>query len=82
MTSRIPSQPLKEILSAHKSRETAARASKKAYEKAGERVWECHARVVWTDSRVHPKDLLAPKDFATWRPGEKISVGERYTDSD
>lgn len=35
----------------------------------GKRVWEGHARAVFTDRRAPPKDLLAPKDFATWRPG-------------
>ena len=77
-----PSQPLKEVLSVHKSRETAERALKQRMKRLGRRVWECNARVVWIDKRVRPKDLVAPKDFATWRPGEKTPVGERYTDSD
>ena len=77
-----PSQPLREVLSVHKSRETAERALKQRMNRLGKRVWECNARVVWIDKRVRPKDLVAPKDFATWRPGEKTPVGERYTDSD
>jgi hypothetical protein len=77
-----PSQPLREVLSVHKSRETAEKALKQRMKRLGKRVWECHARVVWIDKRIRPKDLVAPKDFATWRPGEKTPVGERYTDSD
>ncbi|MBL0714575.1 MAG: hypothetical protein JJV98_12830 [Desulfosarcina sp.] len=75
-------QPLKEVLSVHKSRETAERALEKRMKQLGKRVWECHARIVWSEQRVRPKDLVHLKDVSTWRPGEKIPVGERYTDSD
>jgi hypothetical protein len=77
-----PTQPLKEVLSVHRSRETAEKALAKRMRRLGKRVWECHARIVWLDQRVRPKDLVSPKDFTTWRPGEKIPVGERYMDSD
>jgi Ni/Co efflux regulator RcnB len=79
---RDPSRPLKEVLSVHKRRDTAEKALQRRMKQLGKRVWECHARIVWTDKRVRPKDLVAPKDFSTWRPGERLPVGERYTDSD
>ena len=79
---RDPSRPLKEVLSVHKRRDTAEKALQRRMKQLGKRVWECHARIVWTDNRVRPKDLVAPKDFSTWRPGERLPVGERYTDSD
>mgnify|MGYP006291186429 FL=1 len=77
-----PARPMKEVLSVHRSRETAEKALAKRMRKLGKRVWECNTRIVWMDRPVHPKDLVRPKDFATWRPGEKIPVGERYMDSD
>jgi hypothetical protein len=77
-----PKRPMKEVLSVHKSRETAEKALKQRMKRLGKRGWECHARIVWTEQRVRSKDLISAKDFSTWRPGEKIPVGERYTDSD
>jgi len=77
-----PNQPMKEVLSVHKSRETAEKALKQRMKRLCKRVWECHARIVWTEQRVRSKDLISAKNFSTWRPGEKIPVGERYTDSD
>lgn len=77
-----PAQPMKEVLSVHRSRETAEKALAKRMKQLGKRVWECNTRIVWMDRPMHPKDLVSPKDFSTWRPGEKIPVGERYMDSD
>lgn len=77
-----PARPMKEVLSVHRSRETAEKALAKRMRQLGKRVWECNTRIVWMDRRVRPKDLVSPKDFYTWRPGEKIPVGERYMDSD
>lgn len=77
-----PNKPLKQVLSVHKSRATAERALEKRMRKLGRRVWECHARIVWTDKRVRTDDWIGSKDFDTWRPGEVIPVGERYSDSD
>jgi hypothetical protein len=77
-----PKQPLVEVLSVHKSRKTAERALEKRMRQLGKRVWECQARIVWSEQPVHPKDLVRPADLYTWRPGEKIPVGERYADSD
>lgn len=79
---RDPSRPLKEVLSVHKRRDTAEKALERRMKQLGKRVWECHARIVWTEKRVRPKDLVDPREVSTWRPGERIPVGERYTDSD
>lgn len=75
-------KPLKQVLSVHKTRATAERALEKRMRRLGRRVWECYARIVWTEKRVRPNDLIGSKDFDTWRPGEVIPVGERYSDSD
>jgi hypothetical protein len=48
----------------------------------GKRVWDCYARIVWTEKRVRTDDWISPRDFETWREGEDIPVGERYSDSD
>ena len=77
-----PRQPLLEVLSVHKRRETAERALAKRMKQLGKRVWECHARIVWSEQRVRPRDLIRPADVSIWQPGEKIPVGERYADSD
>ena len=77
-----PKRPLKEVLSVHKSRLAAEKALNKRMRQLGKRVWECNARIVWIDKHVRAKDLVAPKDFSTWRPGEPVPVGERYMDSD
>jgi hypothetical protein len=77
-----PARPLKEVLSVHKSRSTAEKALDKRMRQLGKRVWECNARIVWIDKPVRVKDMVAPKDFSTWRPGEHLPVGERYMDSD
>ena len=77
-----PNRPLKEVLSVHKSRSAAEKALSRRMRQLGKRVWECNARIVWIDKHVRPKDLVAPKDFSTWRPGEPIPVGELYADAD
>jgi hypothetical protein len=77
-----PNKPLKQVLSVHKSRATAEKALAQRMRKLGRRVWECYARIVWTDKRVRTNDWISSKDFDTWRPGEDIPVGERYSDSD
>jgi hypothetical protein len=37
---------------------------------------------VWVKTKVAAGDFIVAKDFETWRPGEKLPVGERYMDSD
>ncbi len=77
-----PRHPLKEVISVHKTRETAERALAKRMKRLGKRVWECDTRIVWIEQRVRPSDYVALKDVFVWRPGEKIPAGERYSDSD
>ena len=76
------SKPRKKVISVHRSRETAEKALAKRQKKLGKRVWECDTRIVWVKTKIAAGDFVATKDFETWRPGEKIPVGERYMDSD
>jgi hypothetical protein len=75
-------KPYKKVLSVHKNREAAEIALQKRMQKLGRRVWDCHTRIVWTESNVKPGELLAPNKFSTWRPGETVPVGELYSDTD
>mgnify|MGYP000053041825 CR=1 FL=1 len=77
-----PQQPLMEVISLHKTREAAERALTKRMKRLDKRVWECDTRIVWIAQRVRPMDLVAPKDVATWRPGEAIPFGEQFSDAD
>ena len=77
-----PNKPMKQVISVHKSRAAAEKALDKRMQKLGIRVWECDARIVWTDNKVRVDDLINPKDFSIWRPGEKIPEGERFSDAD
>ena len=79
---REPKKPLKQVLSVHRSRVNAEKALEKRMQRLGRRVWECHTRIVWTPKRVRTNDLISPKDFCVWRPGETIPYGERYSDAD
>jgi hypothetical protein len=72
----------KAVISVHKSRETAERALKKRQQKLGRRVWECNTRIVWVNRTVRAGESLSPKEFETWRPGEKIPLGDLYSDGD
>lgn len=76
------SKPRKKVISVHRSRETAEKALAKRMKKLGKRVWECDTRIVWVKNHVATGDFIKAADFETWRPGEKIPVGERYPDSD
>ena len=77
-----PNKPLKQVLSVHKSRVNAEKALDKRMRRLGKKVWECYARIVWTEKRVRTDDWISPRDFETWREGEDIPVGERYSDAD
>jgi hypothetical protein len=77
-----PKKPLKKVLSVHKSRFNAEKALEKRMRRLGKRVWECYARIVWTEKRVRTNDWISSKDFDTWREGDDIPLGERYSDSD
>ena len=76
------SKPQKAVISVHRFRETAEKALKKRQQKLGRRVWECNTRIVWVGRAVKAGESLAPEEFETWRPGEKIPVGELYSDAD
>jgi hypothetical protein len=74
--------PQKKVLSVHMNRNTAEKALAKRMKKLGRRVWECHTRIVWVYGRTRAGDLLGPRDFDVWRPGEPIPAGEMYPDTD
>ena len=75
-------KPFKKVISVHKSRETAEKALQKRMVKLGRRVWDCHTRIVWTESKVKPGEFMASNQFSTWRQGETIPEGELYSDTD
>ena len=72
----------KEVISIHKTRETAEKALKKRQRQLGKRVWECHTRIVWVYDRVRRGDFITPSAFDTWAPDEKIPWGDRVPDGD
>lgn len=76
------SKPRKKVISVHRSRGTAEKALARRQKQLGKRVWECDTRIVWVHHKVAAGDLVATTDFETWRPGERIPVGERYPDAD
>ena len=76
------SKPRKKVISVHRSRANAEKALSKRQKQLGKRVWECDTRIVWVKSKVSAGDFVETADFDTWRPGERIPVGERYPDSD
>jgi hypothetical protein len=77
-----PKKPLKQVLSVHRSRTNAEKALEKRMRQLDKRIWECYARIVWTEKRIRIDDWISPKDFSTWRPGEDIPYGELFSDSD
>ena len=77
-----PKKPLKPVLSVHKTRNNAQTALDKRMRRLGRRVWECCARIVWTEKKVRTNDLISSRDYSTWRPGEDIPLGDQYSDSD
>lgn len=79
---RDPNKPLKQVLSVHRTRPGAQKALEKRRRTLERRIWECDARIVWTDKKIRVGSLVNPRDFVTWRPGEKIPEGELHADSD
>jgi hypothetical protein len=75
-------KPLKQVLSLHKSRQTAERALEKRMTRLGKRVWECDTRIVWLNKKARPGETITEKAFSTWRPGEPIPYGEHHSDMD
>ena len=77
-----PAKREKEVISVHKTRETAEKTLQKRQHKLGKRVWECHTRIVWVYDPVHKGDTITPDTFDTWAPGEQIPEGDRIPDGD
>lgn len=75
-------KPFKSVLSVHKTRQTAERVLEIRMARLGKKVWECDTRIVWLKKMAHRGDQVTPKDFSTWRPGEKIPYGELHPDCD
>jgi hypothetical protein len=79
---RDPKKPLKEVVSLHRTRQTAQKALDKRMRKLDKRVWDCDTRIVWVKKKVKVGSFLNPKDFTTWRPGERIPPGDLHSDTD
>ena len=77
-----PRKPLKQVLSVHRNRANAEKALEKRMRLLNKRVWECGARIVWTEKPIRSNDWIRSGEFSTWRPGEDIPYGELYGDSD
>ena len=77
-----PAKREKEVISIHRTRETAEKALQKRMRKLEKRVWECHARIVWMYKPHRVGDYIAPDAFETWAPGEEIPYGDSYSDGD
>ena len=77
-----PAKREKEVISVHKTRETAERALQKRQHTLGKRVWECYTRIVWVYDRVHKGEIITPDTFDTWAPGETIPEGDLVSDGD
>jgi len=72
----------KKVISVHETRKKSEEVLTKRQTDLGRRVYECNTRIVWTDKEVSTDDVLEANEFATWRPGEDIPVGELNSDSD
>ncbi len=77
-----PAKRDKRVISIHRKREAAEKALKKRQHELGQRVWDCHTRIVWVYDPVHRGDHITPDAFDTWAPGEKIPAGDRVADGD
>jgi hypothetical protein len=77
-----PTKREKEVISVHKTRETAIKALEKRMRRLRKRVWECDTRIVWVYDRIRAGDHITPDSFETWAPGDEIPEGDRYADGD
>jgi hypothetical protein len=77
-----PAKREKEVISVHRTRETAEKALNKRQHKLGKKVWECKSRIVWVYERVRRGDIITPSAFDTWAPGETIPRSDRVPDGD
>ena len=76
------SKPFKEIISVHRTRDAAENALEKRKHKLGKTVEECNTRIVWLKNKASAGQYVSATDFENWRPGEKVPVGELYSDTD
>ena len=72
----------KEVISVHRSRETAEKALKKRRRILGRSIEECNTRIVWVKVKAVAGDYLTAAEFETWQPGETIPEGDLYSDTD
>ncbi len=77
-----PSKREKEVISLHKTRETAEKALALRQRRLDKRVWECKTRIVWLYNKVNPGDTVTPDFFDTWAPDEEIPESEKVPDGD
>jgi hypothetical protein len=77
-----PAKRKKEVISIHRTRETAEKALQKRMRKLEKRVWECHTRIVWLYKPHRAGEYITPDAFETWAPGEEIPYGDKYSDGD
>ena len=75
-------KPFKEVISVHKTRETAEKALEKRKLRLGKTTVECNTRIVWVKHAVKRGNYLTVAEFENWRPGEKIPEGELVSDTD
>ena len=77
-----PGMPLKQVVSIHKSRESAEKALENRRKTLGRTIEDCYTRIVWIKGEVSTGDFISPESFSMWRQGERIPEGELYSDSD
>ena len=73
-------QPLKKVISVHKTRRAEEKAMDKRIHKIGKRVWESNTHIVWIEHEVKSGDFVSDRHFFTWRPGKIVPENERYSD--
>lgn len=72
----------KQVVSVHKTRETAENALEKRKKELGRSVQECNTRIVWIEKTIKAGENVQPGEYDTWRSGEKVPHGEMYSDTD
>jgi hypothetical protein len=74
--------PLKKVISVHRTRSGAETALSKHRKTHGKRFWECNMRIVWMQEKIKAGDSVTARQFETWCPGEIIPEGEMHSDQD
>jgi hypothetical protein len=75
-------KPFKRVISVHRTRKGADTALYQHRKTHGKKVQECNMRAVWVEKRIKAGDAVTPREFETWRPGERIPEGETHSDED